>query len=131
MHFATFLSCGFITAIVVNSPERKLSKRTSVQCARSHCYNSESNNGYPSLHNLEQKINFWSTVGCIILGRVIKRNLHAMLLLQIPFLLNGSLQITYHFSGFRSNGRVLILHCIFLNKKNIFSPQLAGSVLAV
>ena len=30
MRFASFLSDGFVTAIVVNSPERKLSKRTSV-----------------------------------------------------------------------------------------------------
>ena len=29
---ANFLSGGFITAIVVNSPEMKLAKRTSVQC---------------------------------------------------------------------------------------------------
>ena len=29
--FASFLSGGFITAIVVNPPERKLAKRTSVQ----------------------------------------------------------------------------------------------------
>ena len=32
MRFASFLSGGFITAIVVNSPERKLTKRTSVRC---------------------------------------------------------------------------------------------------
>ena len=31
MRFASFLSGGFITAIVVNPPERKLAKRTSVQ----------------------------------------------------------------------------------------------------
>ena len=31
MHFACFLSGGFITAIVVNPPEKKLAKRTSVQ----------------------------------------------------------------------------------------------------
>ena len=31
VHFASFLSGGFITAIVVNPPERKLTKRTSVQ----------------------------------------------------------------------------------------------------
>ena len=31
VHFASFLSGGFITAIVVNPPERKLAKRTSVQ----------------------------------------------------------------------------------------------------
>ena len=40
MRFASFLSGGFITAIVVNPPERKLAKRTSVQCAGggiSHC----------------------------------------------------------------------------------------------
>ena len=30
MHFASFLSGGFITAIVVNLPERKPAKRTSV-----------------------------------------------------------------------------------------------------
>ena len=30
--FASFLSGGFITAIVVNLPERKLAKRTSVRC---------------------------------------------------------------------------------------------------
>jgi hypothetical protein len=32
MRFESFLSGGFITAIVVNPPERKLTKRTSVQC---------------------------------------------------------------------------------------------------
>jgi hypothetical protein len=32
VHFASFLSDGFISAIVVNLPERKLAKRTSVQC---------------------------------------------------------------------------------------------------
>ena len=32
MRFGSFLSGGLITAIVVNPPERKLSKRTSVQC---------------------------------------------------------------------------------------------------
>ena len=31
--FASFISGGIITAIVVNPPERKLAKRTSVQCA--------------------------------------------------------------------------------------------------
>ena len=30
VQFASFLSCGFITDIVVNPPERKLAKRTSV-----------------------------------------------------------------------------------------------------
>ena len=32
VHFASFLSGGFITAIVVSSPKRKLAKRTSVHC---------------------------------------------------------------------------------------------------
>ena len=32
VRFASFLSDGFITAIVVNPPERKLAKRTSVYC---------------------------------------------------------------------------------------------------
>ena len=32
MRFASFLSGGFITAIVVYPPERKLAKRTSVHC---------------------------------------------------------------------------------------------------
>ena len=32
VHFASLFSCWFITAIVVNPPERKLAKRTSVQC---------------------------------------------------------------------------------------------------
>ena len=31
VRFANFLSGGFITAIVVNTPERKLAKRTSVR----------------------------------------------------------------------------------------------------
>ena len=31
VRFASFLSGGFITAIVVNPPERKLAKRTSVK----------------------------------------------------------------------------------------------------
>ena len=33
MRFASFLSGGFITDIVVNPPERKLAKRTFVHCA--------------------------------------------------------------------------------------------------
>ena len=33
VRFASFLSGGFITAIVVNSLERKLANRTSVQCS--------------------------------------------------------------------------------------------------
>ena len=33
VRFASFLSGGFITAIVVNPPERKLAKRTSVHCS--------------------------------------------------------------------------------------------------
>ena len=33
VRFASLFSGGFITAIVVNPPERKLAKRTSVQCA--------------------------------------------------------------------------------------------------
>ena len=32
VHFASLLSGGFITATVVNPPERKLAKRTSVHC---------------------------------------------------------------------------------------------------
>ena len=32
MRFVSFLSCGFISAIVVNPPEKKLTKRTSVHC---------------------------------------------------------------------------------------------------
>ena len=32
MRFASFLSGGFITDIVVNPPERKLAKSTSVHC---------------------------------------------------------------------------------------------------
>ena len=38
VRFASFLSGGFITAIVVNPPERKLATRTSVQCVS--CYES-------------------------------------------------------------------------------------------
>ena len=34
VHFASFFSGGFITAIVVNPPEKKLAKRTSVAVAR-------------------------------------------------------------------------------------------------
>ena len=34
MRFASFLSGGFITAITVNPPERKLAKRTSVDWSR-------------------------------------------------------------------------------------------------
>jgi hypothetical protein len=34
VRFASFLSGGFITAIVVNSRESKLAKRTSVHCAK-------------------------------------------------------------------------------------------------
>jgi hypothetical protein len=32
VRFASFFSGGFFTAIVVNTPERKLAKRTSVYC---------------------------------------------------------------------------------------------------
>ena len=32
VRFASFLSGGFITAIVVKPPERKLAKRTSMEC---------------------------------------------------------------------------------------------------
>ena len=32
VRYASFLSGGFITAIVVNPPESKLAKRTSVHC---------------------------------------------------------------------------------------------------
>ena len=32
VHFDSFLSCGFITAIVVNPPESKLAKHTFVHC---------------------------------------------------------------------------------------------------
>ena len=32
VRFVNFFSAGFITAIVVNPPERRLAKRTSVQC---------------------------------------------------------------------------------------------------
>ena len=39
MRFASFLSGGFITAIVVNPPERKLAKRISVHCAMQVSYN--------------------------------------------------------------------------------------------
>jgi len=35
VHFYSFFSGGFIAAIVVNPPERKLAKRTSLQCAKS------------------------------------------------------------------------------------------------
>ena len=38
VRFTSFLSGGFITSIVVNRPERKLAKRTSVQCVMSELY---------------------------------------------------------------------------------------------
>ena len=42
VQFASFFSGGFITAIVVNPPERRLTKRTSVQChenlSRTHSF---------------------------------------------------------------------------------------------
>ena len=34
MRLASFLSGGFITAILVNLPEKKQAKRTSVQCGK-------------------------------------------------------------------------------------------------
>ena len=34
VRFAGFLSGGFITAMLVNPPERKLAKHTSVQCIK-------------------------------------------------------------------------------------------------
>ena len=40
VRFVSFLSCGFITAIVVNPSERKLAKRTSVQCTKMQVRNS-------------------------------------------------------------------------------------------
>ena len=40
MRFASFFSGGFITAIVVNPPERKLAKCISVHCSI-HCKNNE------------------------------------------------------------------------------------------
>ena len=40
VRFSSFFSGGFITAIVVNPPERKLAKCTSVHCSRSHIYDS-------------------------------------------------------------------------------------------
>ena len=36
MRFASFLFAGFITAIVVNPPERKLAKHTYVHCSVCH-----------------------------------------------------------------------------------------------
>ena len=40
MPFASFFSGGFISAIVVNPPERKLVKRTSVHCTKETEYGS-------------------------------------------------------------------------------------------
>ena len=42
MRFASFFSGWFITAIVVNPPERKLAKRTSVQCTAMDWYSGHS-----------------------------------------------------------------------------------------
>ena len=39
VRFVSFLSGGFITAIVVNPPERKLAKRTSVKCGHTNLVN--------------------------------------------------------------------------------------------
>ena len=39
VRFASFLSGGLIAAIVVNPQERKLAKRTSVQCMKAMLYN--------------------------------------------------------------------------------------------
>ena len=33
VHFVSFLSGGFTTMVVINPPERKLAKRTSMHCA--------------------------------------------------------------------------------------------------
>ena len=49
VRFASFLSGGFITAIVVNPLERKLAKRTSVQCLEKV---TNSRPSASSLHNL-------------------------------------------------------------------------------
>ena len=38
VRFDSFLSDGFIIAIVVNSPEKKLAKRTSVHCIEPNTY---------------------------------------------------------------------------------------------
>ena len=38
VRFTSFFSGGFITAIVVNPPERKLAKRTSVHCGPKFIY---------------------------------------------------------------------------------------------
>jgi hypothetical protein len=53
VRFAGFLSGGFITAIVVNPPESKLTKRTSVHWQIGHYLNFRSYNYYQiRLHEL-------------------------------------------------------------------------------
>ena len=41
VRFASLLSGGFITAIAVNPPERRLAKGTSVDCVKTKAANSE------------------------------------------------------------------------------------------
>ena len=52
VRFASFFSRGFITAIVVNPPEKKLSKRTSVHCTVVRTVNDVLRNLYPFGRNL-------------------------------------------------------------------------------
>ena len=42
VHFASFLSGGFTSMAVINSPERKLAKHTSVQCTAKDWYSGHS-----------------------------------------------------------------------------------------
>ena len=58
VHFASFLSGRFITAIVVNPPEKKLAKHTSMQCTAMWCH-IDKNHKYKT--NLISSLPIWST----------------------------------------------------------------------
>ena len=57
VHFASFLSGGFITGIVVDPPEKKLAKHTSVQCTAMWCH-IDKNHKYKT--NLISSLPIWS-----------------------------------------------------------------------
>ena len=72
VRFASFLSGGFINAIVVNPPERKLVKRTFVHCAmREHMWSqvlSESQQCFIRMwqYRLAQFLLIWGIIGHVV-----------------------------------------------------------------
>ena len=68
MRFASLLSGGFITAIVVNPPERRLAKRTSVQCTevRFDSYLSSGFTAMAVINPMERKFAKRTSVQCLL-----------------------------------------------------------------